>query len=211
MDYVGLQASVTNWAARSDSLTVAEVPNFIAFATDSFNHGIPERTIAPIRTREMMSNPPAVLTPVAGVATLPADFLQPIEATSLNSIRRPLSFITNGYTDARYADRAGGLPNSYAILGNSLSTYPVSSTDVELIYYQKIPQLSNDAPTNWLIEKLPALYLHASLYQLALFTKDNELIQRSTAMMIAMIDGLNVTDMLSVYSRASVKMQMVTP
>lgn len=209
MDYTGLLAAVTNWAARSDTATVAEVPNFIAFATDSFNHGIPERTIAPIRTREMLTT--GDVTPVDGVATLPDDFLQISGVTSLDSIRRPLSFISTGYTDARYADRAGGLPNSFSIIGNSLSTYPVSSTALELVYYRKIPHLTDAAPTNWLLEKLPALYLHASLYHLALFTKDNELLQRSTAMIISMIDGLNMTDMLSIYSRTSVRMQMVTP
>lgn len=209
MNYSDLQASVTNWAARSDSLTVAEVPNFISFATDSFNHGIPERTIAPIRTREMLTT--GDVTPVDGVATLPEDFLQISGATSLNSIRRPLSFVSTGYTDARYADRAGGLPNSFSIIGNSLYTYPVSSTDLELVYYKKIPQLSNDAPTNWLLDKLPALYLHASLYHLAMFTENDRLLQRSSAMMIAMIDGLNMTDMLSIYARSAVKMQMVTP
>lgn len=209
MNYSDLQTSVTNWAARSDSLTVAEVPNFIAFATDSFNHGIPERTVAPLRTREMLTT--GDVTPVDGVATLPDDFLQISGVTSLNSIRRPLSLVSSGYTDARYADRAGGLPNSFSIIGNSLSTYPVSSTALELVYYQKIPALSNDNPSNWLLAKLPALYLHASLYQLGMFTKDNDLMQRSLAMIIAMIDGLNVTDMLAIYARSSVKMQMVTP
>lgn len=209
MNYSDLQASVTNWAARSDSLTVAEVPNFISFATDSFNHGIPERTIAPIRTREMLTT--GDVTPVDGVATLPADFLQISGVTSLNSTRRALSFVSTGYTDTRYADRVGGLPNSFSIIGNSLSTYPISSTDLELVYYKKIPQLSNSEPTNWLLEKLPALYLHASLYQLAMFTKDNDLMQRSAAMMIAMIDGLNMTDMLSIYSRTSVRLGVQTP
>lgn len=209
MDYTGLLSSVTNWAARSDTLTVAEVPTFISFATDSFNHGIPERTIAPIRTREMLTT--GNITPTDGMASLPDDFLQVSGVTSLNSTRRPLSFISTGYTDARYADREGGLPNSFSIIGNELFTYPVSSTDLELVYYQKIPHLTDAAPSNWLIEKLPALYLHASLYHLAIFTKDDVLLQRSTAMIISMIDGLNMTDMLSIYSRTSVRMQMVTP
>lgn len=209
MNFSELQATVTNWAARSDALTVAEVPNFIAFATDSFNHGIPERSIAPLRTRDMLTT--GDVTPVDGVASLPDDFLQISGATSLNSTRRPLSFVSTGYTDVRYADRAGGLPNSFSIIGNLLYTYPVSSTDLELVYYKKIPALSNDEPTNWLLEKLPALYLHAALYHLAMFTKDNDLLQRSAAMIAAMIDGLNLTDMLSIYSRTSVRLGMQTP
>lgn len=210
MNYTELQTSVLLWSGReTDTSIIAEVPNLIAFATDSFNHGIPERSIAPIRTREMLTT--GDVTPVAGVATLPDDFLQMSGVTSLDSIRRPLSFVSTGYTNVRYADREGGLPNSYSIIGSSLSTYPVSSTELELVYYQKIPALSVGAPTNWLLDKLPALYLHASLYHLALFTKDNALLQRSIAMVIGMIDGLNMTDMLSVYSRSSVRMQMVTP
>lgn len=209
MDYSELLTTVQNWADRADSAVVNECANFIAFATDSFNHGMPERMIAPLRVREMTTT--GNVTPVDGVAALPADFLEMKAVTSLNSIRRPLSMVSAGYTDARYADRAGGLPNSFSVTGNSLSTYPVSSTELEIIYFQKIPYLSVEDPTNWLIEKIPALYLHAALYQLAMFIRNDGLLQRSAAMVASMIDGLNTTDILALYARSSVKMSMVTP
>lgn len=209
MNYADLQTSVTNWAARSDSLTVAEVPNFIAFATDSFNHGIPERSIAPLRTREMLTTD--TVTPVDGVAALPADFLQAKDVSSLASIRRPLQFVATGYVDQNYPDRAGGLSNTYTIIGSNLYAFPVNDTDIELTYFQKIPALSNVETSNWLLAKLPSLYLHASLYHLGMFTKDNELIQRSAAQVASMIDGLNLTDVLSMYSRAGTRLGMQTP
>lgn len=209
MNYSDLQASVTNWAARSDSLTVAEVPNFIAFATDSFNHGIPERTIAPLRVREMETT--VDLTPASGVCTLPDDYLQYRRVVELASIRRELTYIAPSYADQQYPDRAGGLACNFTITGSSLYTFPVSEADIELLYYRTIPALSNDDTSNWLLAKLPALYLHASLYHLGMFTKDNELIQRSAAQVASMIDGLNMTGLLAVYARAGTRMGMRTP
>lgn len=210
MDYAGLQTSIANWAARSDGAISDEIPNFIAFATDSFNHGIPMANIAPLRVREMLTGP-YTNTITSGVGTLPNDFLQVKDAVSLASINRPLSYITTGYVGQAYPDSAAGLSNSYTIIGNSIYVYPTNSTSVGLTYYQKIPALSNSVTSNWLLAKLPSLYLHASLYHLGLFTKDNELIQRSSALVANMIDGLNMTDELALYSKAGATMGMFTP
>ncbi len=209
MDYTGLQTSVLNWAARSDAAVSDEVPNFIAFATDSFNHGIPANGIAPLRTREMLTN--TTLTNNSGVAALPSDFLQVKDATSLASPIRPLSYMTTGYVGQAYADSAAGLSNQYTVIGNNLYAYPTNSTSIGINYYQAIPALSDDNPSNWLLAKKPDLYLHAALYHLGLFTKDNDLTQRSAALVAAGIDGLNLTDTLALYSKTGSTMGMVTP
>lgn len=210
MNYAGLQTSIANWGARSDSAVSDEIPNFIAFATDSFNHGIPMANIAPLRVREILVGP-STITNTSGIASLPSDFLQVKDATSLASINRPLSYITTGFVGQAYPDSAAGLSNSFTIIGSNLYSYPTNSTSIGLTYYQKIPTLSDSVTSNWLLAKLPNLYLHASLYHLGLFTKDNELIQRSSALVANMIDGLNMTDELALYSKAGGTMGMLTP
>lgn len=210
MDYAGLKASVSNWSARSDTATVDEIPNFILFAEDSFNHGMPERGIAPLRVREMIDT--ATITMTNGAGSLPGDYLQYVTARSMASTPRPLSYATGSYTDYAYADGAAGLSNAFSISGVSgINVFPSSGSDVDLVYYAKIPTLSDSTTTNWLLAKMPALYLHGALMHLGIFAKDNELIQRSQALVASMIDGLNMTDTLGSYAKTGTRMRMVTP
>lgn len=210
MDYTGLQTSILNWSARSDTGTTAEVPNFILFAEDSFNHGMPERGIAPLRVREMQST--ATITMTNGAGSLPSDYLQYQTARSMASTPRPLSYATDSYTDYAYADGAAGLSNTFSISGvTGINVFPSSGSDVELVYYAKIPALSASNTTNWLLQKMPALYLHGSLMHLGMFIKDNDLIQRSQVMVASMIDGLNLTDTLGSYAKTGTRLRMITP
>lgn len=210
MDYSGLQTSLQNWAARSDSDVVSELPNIIGFCTDGFNHGIPQAGIAPLRVRDMEET--ATITMASGVGTLPADYLQYIRAKSMAATPRPLSFVTGSYSDAVYESSAVGLSDTFSITGlSSINVFPANDTDVDLTYYAAIPALSDSNTSNWLLAKLPALYLHAGLMHLALYTKDNDLLARSQAMVTAMIDGLNVSDQLGTYARAGTRMGMFTP
>lgn len=209
MNYTGLKSSVENWSARSDAATVAEIPNFISFSEDTFNHGMPERGIAPLRVREMIASDD--ITMANGVGTIPADYLQYITAQSMASTPRPLGYATGSYNNYAYADGAAGLSNTFFIDATSINVFPISGSDVRLSYYAKIPALSDSSQSNWLIAKLPALYLHAALLHLAMFVKDNELLARSQALVSSMIDGLNTTDALGRYAQTGVRLRMVAP
>jgi hypothetical protein len=209
MNYSQLVSSVESWSARSDSATVNEIPNFIAFAEDSFNHGMPERGIAPLRVREMLVTDDITMTD--GVGTIPDDYLQYLSAQSVASTPRPLAYSAPVYNEYAYADGAAGLSNSFYINAASLYVYPLSDSDVRMTYYGKIPSLSVSNTTNWLIEKMPTLYLHGALLHLGLFVRDNELLARSQALVAAGIDGLNMTDALGRYAQTGSRMRMITP
>jgi hypothetical protein len=209
MNYSDLVTSVQNWSLRTDAATVAEIPTFIAFAEDSFNHGMPERGIAPLRVREMLVTDDITMTD--GVGTVPDDYLQYLAAQSVASTPRPLAYSAPVYNEYAYADGAAGLSNSFYINASSVYVYPLSDSDVRMTYYGKVPALSDSNATNWLIEKMPSLYLHGALLQLALFVKDNELLARSQAMVASAIDGLNMTDALGRYAQTGSRMRMITP
>ncbi|MDX1222697.1 hypothetical protein GOL85_13290 [Sinorhizobium medicae] len=207
MNYSELQTSLQSWSARSDADVVSEVPNFILFSTAMFNNG--QGGVKPLRVREMMAV--ENLTPVSGVCTLPDDYLQYRRVIELASRRRDLQYVTPTYADQEYSDRASGLSSDFTIIGSSLYMFPLSSNDIELTYYQTIPDLSDAAPTNWLLTKQPNLYLHAGLMQLAMFTKDNDLFSRSAAVVTAVIDGLNSSDWMANMAKAGTRIKGVTP
>lgn len=209
MDYAALQTSVLNWAARSDAASTTEVANCIAFATNGFNYGVPARGIAPLRVREMETL--ASLTMTNGVGTLPTDYLQYKTARSMASFPRPLSYATGSYTNGAYADGAAGLSTTFSITGSTIYVFPTSGVDVDLVYYAAIPTLSDVVTSNWLLAKMPNLYLQAALMHLAMFNKDDALLSRSQAMVAATIDGLNLTDQLSEYAKVGTRMSFKTP
>jgi hypothetical protein len=114
------------------------------------------------------------LTPTANVCTLPTDFLEIIQVVELSSIRRSLEYITKRVADDYYPTRVAGLSSHYMVVGSSLTALPLSSNNIELTYYQKIPALSNSVTSNWLLAKLPNLYLHGCLMYAAELTKDSD-------------------------------------
>lgn len=207
MNYSELKTALADWSARSD--LTSYIPTFIEFATASFNHGIPERAIAPLRVREMETV--ASLTPSSGACTLPSDYLQYRRVVEKASIRRELQYVVPSYTDQQYPDRAGGLACDFTIIGSSLYMFPVSGNDIELTYYAEIPDLSDSVTSNWLLAKQPSLYVHAGLMQLGMFVKDDNLFARSAALVTNIIDGLNATNELANFARTGTRMKGLTP
>lgn len=205
MDYTALRTAIADWSARSDLTAV--IPDFIAFATDMFNHG--QADMAPLRVREMLSV--TSLTPTSGTVTLPSDYLQYERVVEVSSQRRELKFINMNFSDQQYPLRQAGTPYTFTIVGNSLTAFPTTSNNLELTYWQRIPDLSASVTSNWLLAKVPAIYLHAGLMQVALYTKDDALFQRSAAMVRDIVNGLMAQDMLANYSKAGTNMRMMTP
>lgn len=210
MNYSDLLSSITNWANRNDPFVAGELANFVSFAEDSFNHGMPDRNIAPLRVREMQKTGTITLT--NGSGSLPADYLQYRNVRSMASIPRPLAYASDSFTEYAYPDGAAGVSSSFSIDGvSSISVFPPSSPDVEIKYYAKIPSLTDSNPSNWLLAKMPALYLHGALFHLALFTGNTEMLQRSQALVASMIDGLNTTDTMGTYAMSGTRLRMLTP
>lgn len=205
MNYSELQTALADWSARSD--LTSYLPSFIEFSTAMFNHG--QGGVKSLRVREMMAI--ENLTPASGVCALPDDYLQYRRVVELASRRRDLQYVSPTYADQEYSDRASGLSSDFTIIGSSLYMFPLSSNSIELTYYQAIPDVSEAAPTNWLLTKQPNLYLHAGLMQLAMFTKDNDLFNRSAALVTAMIDGLNSSDLMANNAKSGTRIKGITP
>lgn len=107
-----------------------------------------------------------VLPIVGGKITLPADCLEAQFIRVNNYDTRQISL----YGGERYADEV-----VYTQIGR---TYEFDGPDdistATLIYRAEIPALTEAAPTNWLIEKFPEVYLHAVLGRAYRWLKDME-------------------------------------
>jgi hypothetical protein len=204
-NYSELVTAIANKMARSD--LDEYVPDFVLQAEQVFNHG--SESIDPLRVRDMETIDS--LSPTSNVYTLPSDYLQYRRVTEEASPRRPLDYIDPMGVDQLYPLRASGYSNHFTIIGNSLYTYPLSTNDVELVYYATIPALTSVATTNWLITKAPSLYFRMTLMFAASFIKNDGEVAKNAQMAKALIDGMNRSGMMANYARAGLTLRGVTP
>jgi hypothetical protein len=185
---------------RTDLDTYAD--DFITLAEGHFNRNL--------RHRKMVTT--TDLSPTSNVYTLPTDYLDAVRVVEKRSIRRELQFVTPGYVDQQYPDRASGLPQDYTIIGSSLYVYPYTSNDVELTYYQKIPTLISNDP-NWLLTDNPQLYLRGIQLEALSFINEtaSPRFQFITAITNKLIDEMNAESEMALYSGASMRVRGVTP
>jgi hypothetical protein len=191
-DYASLKTAIGEWFMARDFSSDADV--FIDLAEAYFN--------IKLRCRQMETI--ASIAASSNTYALPSDYVEYKRVVEKASIRRRLSYITEDAVDQLYPDRASGLSNHFTIIGSTIYTYPLSSTDIELTYYAKIPALSGSATTNWLILAHPNLYLHACLLYAAEFTKDNEELSKESTFVQNYIDLMHAADNRAKFANAGV-------
>lgn len=168
--YDALKAAVADYAARSD--LTSQIADCVTLAETMFNHGDDQLGFPPLRVREMEASD--TQTPISGTITLATDFLEMRRVSVQSDPKRKLEYATPEWLDEAYPSSDDGDASFYTIVGSSLVTRPFAASDIEYLYYQKIPALSDSNATNWLLAKSPNAYLFASLYNLHIFTQQPE-------------------------------------
>lgn len=147
--YTDLLSEITDWL---DEDLASKADTFIRMAEARFNRLL--------RTPEMET--PLTLEASDESTPLPTDFLQMKAMWIDGDYKIPL----NGTSFANLnASGPAGLPTTYAIVGTSLYLGPIPDDVYDLagVYYQTIPPLTVNAPTNWLLAAHPDLYLYGCL------------------------------------------------
>ena len=191
-NYSELVTAITKWFLAGDMSEDAD--EIIALAEAYFN--------VKLRLRQMETI--ATLTAVSNVYALPTDYIEYKRVVEKASTRRRLEFITEDAVDRLYPSRTSGLSNHFTIIGSSLYTFPLSSTDMELTYYAKIPGLSDANPTNWLLTAHPNLYLHACLLYAAELVKDDGKLSTESTFVQNYVDLLHSADNRAKFANAGV-------
>jgi hypothetical protein len=163
--YSELKTAVGDWLNRSD-LTSA-IPNFIALAEAQMNRQI--------RHRKMVTRADATLD--TSYFAVPADWQENIRFQLNTNPITPLVYVTpEQMTEDSQVYITSGQPMFFTMVGQQFQVLPVpdGEYDAELLYYAKIPSLSDAAPTNWLLTEAPDIYLYAALVQSAPYLKEDE-------------------------------------
>lgn len=154
--YDELQAAITDWVKRSDQ--TAAIPNIIQLAEAEFNREL--------RATEMETR--ATATADGEYLVLPSDCLDVRSLHVEGSPDRVLKYYSpqelSYITSENYS---GTIPFCYTVVDGQFKFYPAptadATLDLEIIYIQKIPALSDSNTTNWLLTRHPDLYLSCCL------------------------------------------------
>lgn len=160
--FAELKTAIGNWLDRSD--LSSRLPEFITLFEARVN-----RRLA---VRQQVTS--TTLTPASGDASLPADYLAWKKVTWTGDPNRVLTYMTPEFLDARYPTSDAGTPINFTIVGSTLSIRPLDTTDLDFVYAQKVPALSDSATTNWLLTSHPDAYLFGSLTMAATLTGEAE-------------------------------------
>ena len=187
--YADLKASLANWLHRAD--LEALIPDFIRLAEIQMN--------ADVSSRSMETK--VVLTATAGDANLdlPGDVLDIRRLQVLGSFNRVLIYRSADEVAQENPLSRSGVPEVFMVHGSSLELAPIpdSNYSIELLYFQRIPALSDANPTNWLLTICPNAYLYGALLAAQPYLINDERIPMIQSLYRQAVDGLNSIDWYS--------------
>lgn len=187
--YSDLKASLANWLHRAD--LTALIPDFIALAEVQLNADLTARSMEASTT----------LTATAGSATvnLPTDLLDIKRLQVLGGFNRVLVYRSADEIAQDNPLGRSGMPEVFTVQGAKLELAPIpdSNYSIELLYYQRIPALSDANPTNWLLTICPNAYLYGALLAAQPYLINDERIPTIQSLYRQAVDGLNLVDWYS--------------
>lgn len=194
-DYASLLVDAGEYSGRDD---VAHLfPRFLALAELKLNRVM--------RVAEMEKAASVPLT--EGVGSLPADFLEARQVLAGDG--RPLRALP---LQELSGQGTSGCPAiGYAIVGSAIEVRPKSSADIRLTYYAKIPPLTAEAPSNWLTEKAPDVYLYALVEEIAVWERDAAKAGAAEALKRQAMAGLGLADERLRWGNAEIVIGGLTP
>lgn len=163
--YSELCDNIATWMVRDDLDDI--IPEFIQAAESRFNRAL--------RLPEMEDSVTTSFS--AATITLPTDFLEMRTAYLDASPIVPLEQMGLAQLRAFNANNTAAKPYYFALQSGNEMVFgpePGGEYDIILNYYTKIPTLSDDEPTNWLLTAHPDLYRAAALAEGFAFTVDQE-------------------------------------
>lgn len=148
--FTELKTSLGNWLHRTDLTSV--IPDFITLCEADYNRRL---RVAAMEVRSSATFDEAY-------EDLPADFLAMREIKVNSDPVISLKYLTPQQMSELYA--SGSLTTKhYTMIDSKIRLNSVPSGEVEMVYYARTTALSDEEPSNWVLEKHPDVYLYGSL------------------------------------------------
>ena len=178
-NYATLQSAIADYLNRAD--LTAQIQTFIQFCEADLN--------TRLRSREMIVN--ATATSDGQFVALPPDWLEAINMMIVGG-QSPLRYITPDEADTIIKAQTYTSTRFYSMTTGVIELVPPAVDDItiDMVYYGKIPALSDANTTNWLLTKAPDVYLYGALTHAAPFLMDDQRMAVFSQIYLARVQSL---------------------
>ena len=178
-NYATLQSAIADYLNRADM--TSQIQTFIQFCEADLN--------TRLRSREMIVN--ATATSDGQFVALPPDWLEAINMMIVGG-QSPLRYITPDEADTIIKAQTFTSTRFYSMTTGVIELVPPAVDDItiDMVYYGKIPALSDANTTNWLLTKAPDVYLYGALTHAAPFLMDDQRMPVFSQIYLARVQSL---------------------
>jgi len=105
--------------------------------------------------------------------------------------------------------RQHGEHNYYTIIAGQIQIAPPADDQIlEIVYYQRLPELAEDEDTNWLTEKNPDAYIFGLCTEISAFAKDSVLFEGYKARFAEALMDITQEDQITRWSGPALRTQV---
>ena len=105
--------------------------------------------------------------------------------------------------------RQSGEHNYYTIIAGQIQVAPPADDQVlEVVYYQRLPELKEEEDTNWLTEKNPDAYIFGLCTEISAFAKDSVLFEGYKARFTDALMDITQEDQITRWSGPALRTQV---
>jgi len=184
-NYSNLQTTIADFLNRDDLTAV--IPTFIQLAEAQMNRDLRHWRME-VRASGQQSAGDAYMQ-------IPSDWIETIRFHITDGGTSPLDLMSRkAIEDKRYGnENMSGTPRYYTHADSQFELFPTpnETTNTELLYFAKIPSLSDSNTTNWLLEDAPDVYLYGALLHSAPYLAEDERVGVWAQMYGASVQRLN--------------------
>ena len=200
-NYTNLQTTIADFLNRDDLTSI--IPTFIQMAEAQLNRDI--------RHYKMEARTSGQQSALDQYMQIPSDWLETIRMHATGNGTSPIDLVSRA---AMQDMRAGmndtaNIPRYYCHADSQFELYPTpaADTDVELLYYQKIPDLATNS-TNWLLTDAPDVYLYGSLLHSAPYLAEDARVAVWAQMYSAAVQNVNSASEKARYSGSGMTLKV---
>ncbi len=208
MNYTELVEAAKQYADRHDVEVTANISTFLIMVESKINRLL--------KTREQSTR---IFTPTISTSeyySLPEDFAG-MRSIQLNSDlpsnahqSKPLDYVTPEVMSIKRNSVDTSVKVYYTIIANQIQIAPLQGAgqSLEMVYYQKVPALTELTPENWLSLSHPDIYLSGLIAEIELFAKNYEVGKAWYDRMALAVDELGATDYQETWTGAPLVMRI---
>ena len=201
-NYTDLQTEIANFLNRDDMTAV--IPTFIQLAESKINRDI--------RHWKMEARTSGQQSAGDEYMPIPSDWVETIRLHIIDNGTSPITMTSrDAMADmrAKNEDASTTATYWYTHADGQFQLYPTpaDTMNVELLYYQKIPDLATNS-TNWLLADAPEVYLYGALLHSAPYLAEDARAAVWKSMYDEAVLGVNATSEKARYSGSGMKLKV---